>query len=453
MTLLTEEARRERIEAALDAHDPGREERVRVPWKGDSALCPVVRVSLDAAALNPHSHRIKAELESDPNREEIEADPYSEQSQERIAEILRNTERYADLRENIAAEGQLDYGVITNAGLLVNANTRAVALRDVDEHYVEVAVLPGDATEKEIADLEVKLQMQRDFKQDYTFTNELLFVHDLTERFDYTTQQVAEILRRREREVEQFIRILSTIREVQRRTEGKMPLKEFDDKEQLLKDLDQAYEGLKEGDPDAATRLREARILSLLVGTYYRDARQADEEFVEDYLSEALVEDEDLGESLTEVLESSDGEAAAGEELPGVGELGGGEEEQTGGGAPRASALVDLVAKSVGEDEIKLPTKDGGEQTASRERVVEAIAEAISDAAAESKADAKREKGLSGPIALLKDARRKLQKVLPAYRDVADDEEFDNGAFAYESRKLKTEAEELHAEVEKHEKD
>jgi hypothetical protein len=344
--------------------------------------------------------------------------------------------------------------VITNAGLLVNANTRAVALRDLGKDYIRVAVLPGDATEREIADLEVKLQMQRDFKQDYTFTNELLFVQDLTERFGYTTQQVAEILRRREKEVEQFIRILATIREIQRRTEGKMPLKEFDDKEQLLKDLDQAYEGLKERDAEAATRLREARILSLLVGTYYRDARHADEEFVDDYLSEALAENEELGESLAEVLESSDGEAPlGGEELPGVEELEGGEEEQTGEGVPDASALVDLIARTVGEDEVKLPAKDGGEQTASRDRVVEAIAEAISDAAAESKADAKREKGLSGPIGLLKDARRKLQKVLPAYRDVVDDEEFDNGAFAYESRKLKTEAEALHAEVEKHEKD
>jgi hypothetical protein len=191
----------------------------------------------------------------------------------------------------------------------------------------------------------------------------------------------------------------------------------------------------------------------LLVGTYYRDARQADEEFVEDYLSEALAEDEELGENLAEVLESSDGDAPVGEELPGVEELEGEEEEQTGEGAPGASALVDLIAKSVGEDEVKLPTKEGGEQTASRDRVVEAIAEAISDAAAESKADEKREKGLSGPIGLLKDARRKLQKVLPAYREVVDDEDFDNGAFAYEARKLKTEAEELRAEVEKHEKD
>ena len=41
--------------------------------------------------------------------------------------------------------------------------------------------------------------------------------------------------------------------------------------------------------------------------------------------------------------------------------------------------------------------------------------------------------------------------MLPAYREVVGDGEFDNGAFAYEARKLKNDAEALHTEVEKHE--
>ena len=395
MTLLPEKARRERIEAAVQAHEPNQEESVQVPWKGDTALCPVVLVPLDVAALNPHSHRIKSDLESDPHAEEIEADPYAEESQERIAEILRNTDGYEDLLANIGAEGQRDYGVITNAGLLVNANTRAVALAALDKGYIKVAVLPGDATEREIADLEVQLQMQRDFKQDYTFTNELLFVQDLTERYGYSTSRVAEILRRREKDVEQFIRLLALIREIQRRSDNKIPLKFFDEKEQLLKDLDGAYEGLKDRDPVAANRLRDARILAVLVGTFYRDARVANEEFVEDYLTDALGEKEGLGGSLATMVETPEADTEEGDELPGVDELGG----EAGDGEPSrvdTGALVDLVAKSFGEDEIEVPDSSGGEQTVSRERIIEVVAEAISDGAAESKADAKREKGLSG---------------------------------------------------------
>jgi hypothetical protein len=57
--------------------------------------------------------------------------------------VLRETEGFERLKVNLAEEDQREAGVVTRAGLLVNGNTRAAALRDIDKQYIRVAVLPG----------------------------------------------------------------------------------------------------------------------------------------------------------------------------------------------------------------------------------------------------------------------------------------------------------------------
>ena len=45
--------------------------------------------------------------------------------------IAERTEGFEDLKANLGEVGQNDVGVVTRRGVLVNANTRAVALRDL----------------------------------------------------------------------------------------------------------------------------------------------------------------------------------------------------------------------------------------------------------------------------------------------------------------------------------
>ncbi|MDQ3659724.1 MAG: hypothetical protein M3454_01420 [Actinomycetota bacterium] len=452
-SLLPEDARKEKIRAVAGAHDPDQNETREVPWKGSSHLCPVVSVPLETAVLNPKSHRIRSELESHPEATRIQADPFSAESQGVIADILRDTEGFAALKESLHEEGQRDHGVTTESGLLVNANTRAVALNDLGKTHIKVALLPTDAGEKEISQLELSLQMQRDLKQDYTFTNELLFVDDLISNFQYANQQVAKLIRREERDVEQFTRLLALVREIQRRSGGKVPLKFFDeDKEQLLKDLDQSYQRLRESDPDSAVRLRDTRILGVLAGTYYRDLRFADEHFAEEYLAEALADNEQIGASVTELLHPKTS-AEDDEEVEGVDELLG-EDAVAGdvdGDGVSVAALVNLLATTFGDEAVELPAEDGPQQV-EREQVKAAVYEAIAEAAEEAKADKKKERGLTGPIVRLKDARKSLRKVKTEYRAVAGDENFNHGAFEYEASKLQGDVDAVKAEIERRER-
>ena len=180
MPIISEEARKTRIEEALRAL-PRDSERIPVPWQDTTKTFPVIRISLDSVLLNPRSHRIRAQLESHPQRQLVLESPFSEESQDVITAVLRETEGFERLKVNLAEEDQREAGVVTRAGLLVNGNTRAAALRDIDKKYIRVAVLPGDATQEEIDELELRLQMKRDLKQEYTFTNELLFVEEREE--------------------------------------------------------------------------------------------------------------------------------------------------------------------------------------------------------------------------------------------------------------------------------
>ncbi len=180
MTLRSEAERRALISTALDAANKQvSAERIRIPWKTGEYTATVVELPVDALVLNPRSHRIKAQLESSEFRDEISATPYSLASQQAIEDILREAEQFKGLQQNLKDIGQLEPGVVTTDGKLVNANTRCVALCDNGELYLRAAVLPDDATQLEIDRLELSLQMKRDFRSDYTYTNELLFIEDL----------------------------------------------------------------------------------------------------------------------------------------------------------------------------------------------------------------------------------------------------------------------------------
>jgi len=111
-----------------------------------------------------------------PKRSIVEKDPTSSEAQEVLASLLRKTERFNKLKDELKELSQQNPGLISRDGLLINGNTRVVALRDLGVDGVDVAVLPADAMARDFLDLEMSLQMRRLTHQDYTFTNELLLI-------------------------------------------------------------------------------------------------------------------------------------------------------------------------------------------------------------------------------------------------------------------------------------
>lgn len=443
MAQLTEENRRSRIQGELDnvGLKPGERETERVPWKDGHDICPVIVLSLDAVVLNHRSHRIRAQIESQPEKDLISSDPFGEKTQRILAELLRAEEGFEALRLNLREEKQRAPGVITRAGLLVNANRRAVALRDLGEKYIRVAVLPPDVGNEQLAELELRLQMTKELREEYTFTNQLLFVEELRAVFGYSSDRIALLLRYAQSSdprqlsegvalVDRDTRLLAAVREIQALSEGALPYAHFDDQRQSLIELDEAYEKMKRQDPLAAGRLRMTRFIGIIAQSGYKVLRKVDSEFFRDYLRPAIEDDDELKQILT--LESifsplEEDEAEAGD----LDLLDTGVETDEADGVLEGfvgwfASMGRHLDQPKGDIRIKVP----------RESVRKRIRSSMEGAAELSKADTKKENRVEAPTNRVSEAIDKVRRARPLLGEAASDPRFDMSRFEFKLKKL-----------------
>jgi hypothetical protein len=443
---LTEEGREALINERVEAHDPANQPTLRLPWRGGSQEFPVIKIELDAVVLNPYSHRIRAQLESHPQGASVRTEPFSEASQRLIAEILPETgENFDDLKRNLHEEGQLQFGVITRKGLLVNANRRAVALRELGKTYIEVAVLPPDTTTLEINDLELTLQVQRTFWEAYTFTNRLLFVDELITDLGRPAEEVARALnpavardarsmKRGKDEVEKDTRVLSLLREIQDRSDQNIPLTSFDEQEVALEELETKLNDGASENPEATAALFEVRLLGILANVPYRRLRQLDGDVIEDYVIPALGESEILAEVLPALPKEQDQPEIDKEGEPDGLEVLGEEDEDAAEqpleteGTAKIRSLATILATSFGEDEVELPLESGTRRE-ERTAFIETLNGALVAAAVEIEADRRHDNRLDRRVQWLREAERKLRSAGEAYEAVCDEGGFDADAY------------------------
>jgi hypothetical protein len=452
-----EDARREAIEKAMQAvAEPGTpKEAIPLPYKeGKGGPYTVITLPVDAVLFNPRSHRIKSQLESHPKQEVVRDDPYSDEAQQAIHEILRNTEDFDGLKANLSEYGQSDAGVVTRTGLLVNANRRLAALRDLGRDYIRAALLPSDADEHAIDRLELELQVRRDYKEDYTFTNELIFINDLLNKHGYSEEKVAKALnwsasadekelKRGVNRVRQWLRLYALVRYIQQVSGTAIPLTFFDDKRQALIDVDDRYESLKGSDPDGAERMKTARILGVISGTFYRELRRIDGASAFDTLLTRLGEKTVVGSEVTSLMVESVTEHAA-DDRDDANLLS--QAEATRVGDPDLLPLLKLIAGSFGKDALQLPS---GKEVV-RDDVVQEIAEAIDETAEEVHAGDKFSKSLNGPVKALEEAVARAKVAAAGYQQVHNTDGFAHGKFKYHANKLRIQAAAVDKLIEQH---
>jgi hypothetical protein len=426
--MMSDQARKQRIKKALKGHGPDGE-RLHLQYQGRYIDCPVVNLPREAVVYNPRSHRIQAQLESEGHAAAVESDPWSEASQKIIERTLQGTLEYGDLRDNLALEGQRDAGVITEAGVMINGNTRAAAMAELGEKYIRVAVLPPDAGEQEIDDLELQLQVAKDFRQAYTFTNKLLFINELAIRHDRSHGDIARSLglirnnerrelERAEAEVQQSLRLLALIRELQSLApDGELKLTAFDENEQALREIDIKFEGSRATDEPTALTVRNARLLGVLCELGYRELREIQDRFVDDYFVHSLGESDLLCGVADDLLVPAS--ASDADDLPGLDML-----DSTSHPSTDLSPLLDLVLGSAGEQTVRV-----GNETIEREAFLGALNEAMDDAAHEAKTDRKATDRIHAPVRFMRDAGRDLTRSLAAFQKVEDEPGFDDASF------------------------
>lgn len=291
--LKNEDARALAIERALDAYDKNALKRTEeVEFRGQRRLLPVVTLTLDVPLLNHDNARLSAQLVDHPARERLFADPTSAESQSVLESILGATPQFDALKEQLTDLKQQRPGLITHAGLLINGNTRLAALRAIGASGIDVAVLPVDASLHDLLEIEMAMQMTRLVHQDYTFTNELLFMRRYLKQGKTADQLANKMgwLRRGRKKVDQRLRILALIDEVRSLSNTHLPYQIFDSKEEHLKNLDDEYENLKNaGEIARAEQTKWSRLLAILMGVNKDQVRTIDADFFSDVAAKRLL--------------------------------------------------------------------------------------------------------------------------------------------------------------------
>ena len=236
---------------------------------------PIIRTSTKRLLLNPHNHRLSAQIRDSENLSELETNPNSQESQKKIRQLLAATEDFTKLKGELESLGQKDPGLITRDGVLVNGNTRAAALYELAEDgkeigkYMDIAVLPPNIGEDEIIEIEMGLQMTRLTQQDYTFTNELLVMRKYLDR-NKTWQELAAKLnwqRGAERKIQKRMDILAYIEEARALSNGKLGYSNFDSKQTHLEDMHEGYtKEAANGTEQSAKQFRDEYMLGILLG-------------------------------------------------------------------------------------------------------------------------------------------------------------------------------------------
>jgi hypothetical protein len=452
----TENWRRKRVSEALRAYEEekGRlRDTVSIAFRGRQEILRVVELPLDAVLLNSKSHRLRAQLESHQQRKIVQDEPWSEPAQIIVADLLRKAHSdFAALRASLRDERQREAGLITREGVLLNANSRAVALRDLTEEtkgrsqqFIRVGVLPSDIDEKEQAQLELQLQVQEDLKADYTLTNELLFVEDLYRNYKMTAEEIATFLRwdktykkQAAAEVEQRLAILALLREMQKVPTTPIALTFFDGKLEQLKALEQKYTAMSKENPAGARGYRDSWLCAALGGaSSVHDLRLIDDDFIDHFRSH-LQEDEIVGDVADELLSmgSESGPSPKGVDLldPAV---------TDNQGATGTKRLLELLLSEEGVD---VETDDGGVRHFAPDELRAAISIATKSVIGERRAENRSKNRLDEPVALVREAVLKLGTASSKFKRVESDLGRDRrGKLAYHTKRARKALSELEA--------
>ena len=426
--------RREMIEKTLATYkERGDRKTLSIEYRGVDTSLEVIRINPKFLLLNHDNSRLSAQLLDHPKRSLVEKDPTSSEAQEVLASLLRKTEQFNKLKDQLEELSQQHAGLISRDGLLINGNTRVVALRDLGIDGVDVAVLPTDAMSRDFLDLEMSLQMRRLTHQDYTFTNELLLI-DKYRRAGHTEKELAKKMgwiNRWKKKVDEASQLLQLVKEIQKLTEPPLGFEIFDSKSQHLRDLNEEYNNTAQVDLVEANNMKWGRVAAMFLGVNKDQTRAIDPNFFEEEVLKRVAKDSKVSEVLDKfkVVKVEDNL----DDLLGDSET---SEESLDLRAFAKKIVTDLT------DSAGNVSKDLTSELQEIHSAIRLSAEAIIT-------QNKREKLLLEPAGVLRETRISLESVLTSFSEVSKLKDFDSATFKYELSRVSTCVTELNEEFKK----
>jgi hypothetical protein len=178
----------------LDQYLKGRQREdnmaVRVEIEGQIKTLDVWSVPISRLTFNIRNGRFASELRAKEKTLSRKLDPHVDADARIIRQLLleQDESETKALMDDVEKHNQLEPGIITADGAVINANRRMAvisALRDKTNEarfeYLKVARLPPNVGEKDLWRIEAGLQFAKDFRAEYGPINELLKLREGTE--------------------------------------------------------------------------------------------------------------------------------------------------------------------------------------------------------------------------------------------------------------------------------
>ncbi|MEV3858551.1 ParB/RepB/Spo0J family partition protein [Streptomyces sp. NPDC050095] len=274
-------------------------ETLKVEWRAGAVVVDVIDMPVDMLFYNPGTHRVRAQRTHDPVRDaQLDAGPFTKDGQDYLGDLLKakpddpakRDPEFDELKENLKEFGQREPGLITRSGILVNANTRAAALRELGEKYIRVGVLPDTCTWADINAVELSLQLRRDQRRKYSYINELIAMEErLNDGRDMA--DIAKEFHKRAATVEADLWVLGCLREMLERSElgtHRLQLVDFEDVKEKSSELYRAYQQESKANREKADLLKENRLAGIALKLSKTDLRLIEDNFRERYLDSRL---------------------------------------------------------------------------------------------------------------------------------------------------------------------
>lgn len=169
------------IKDHADCEHPKKEKEVEL--EGQRKSLSVYVLPIEKLRYNIRNGRFKAELLQKESELKRKLDPDNKDDSEIIKQLLLDEDSNAtkSLMVDLKRVGQLDPGIITNDGAVIDANRRMAIFEKLYElervpkyQYLLVARLPPNVSEKDLWRLEAGIQLSRPYKKEYGPINELL---------------------------------------------------------------------------------------------------------------------------------------------------------------------------------------------------------------------------------------------------------------------------------------
>ena len=207
---LFSEARKDKLATELNKDPLGWKE---IRYKGEMVNLPIYRLDLNLLLFNELNGRIGSHIQTHVRQ-------YGEITEEGRQDLIQrflwdsNESRNKKTLKNLETKGQLEPGIITKDGVIIDGNRRAMLLNKLasnaneSEAYFKAIVLPDvlESNKKEILRLETEYQIGADEKVQYGPIEKYLKCRDMSAYFK--PAEIAEMMGLKAAEIEKYLGIM-----------------------------------------------------------------------------------------------------------------------------------------------------------------------------------------------------------------------------------------------------